>query len=504
MKYSVSDGITPTTIIVSAALISILILPVGFYDLEVNQENINTTSTTTIAAAFATIDTDYPESAPPPSKGPVIKYPNLKAEVVFKGLSYPTGMAFLDQDDILVIEKDTGIVRRIINGTMLQKPLLDVNVATQGHRGMLGIAVSNISSSSLDREISNNNTTQASNTNITKYVFLYYTAATTVDGEDITEGKQPLGNVVYRYEFANNKLVNPKLLLGLPATPGSIGNGGKILVGPDDDNVYVTIGGIGINGHQTKAQNIQNGKGPDGTSGILVITQDGKEAIKGGSILGSNKDPINKYYAYGMWNSFGIDFDPVTGKLWDTENGVVFGDEINLVEPGFNSGWNKIDGIWLRGYAIEDTEHHAVSSQQEANNLLVDFGGKGKYSLPEFTWFNDVGPTAIKFFNSDKLGKQYKNDIFVGDIINGNIYHFKLDQQRTGLLLSSNGPLADKVVSSYDKKIDEIIFGEGFGGITDIQIGPEDGYLYILTFDKTQGTIYRIVPTTTTTTAATN
>jgi aldose sugar dehydrogenase len=491
MNYSESDGVTLARIIVSTALILILILSAGFYDLQDNQENFNNITTT----ALAVIDTDYPESALPPSKGPVIKHPNLKAEVLFKGLSYPTGMAFLDQDDILVIEKDTGIVRRILNGTMLQKPLLDVNVATQGHRGMLGIAVSNIPSSSLDRGISNNKTTLTSNTNITKYVFLYYTAATTVDGEDITEGKQPLGNVVYRYEFANDKLVNPKLLLDLPASPGPIGNGGKILVGPDDNNVYVTIGGIGINGHQTKAQNIQNGKDPDGTSGILVITQDGKEAIKGGSILGSNKDPVNKYYAYGMWNSFGIDFDPVTGKLWDTENGVVFGDEINLVEPGFNSGWNKIDGIWLRGYAINETESHLAPKQTD--NILVDFDGKGKYSLPEFTWFDDVGPTAIKFLSSDKLGKQYENDMFVGDIINGNLYHFELNKQRTELLLSSNGPLADKVVSSYDnKKLDEIIFGKGFGGITDMQIGPKDGYLYILTFDKTQGTIYRIVPNT--------
>ena len=498
MNYSESDGVTLARIIVSTALILILILSAGFYDLQDNQENFNNTTTT----ALAVIDTDYPESALPSSKGPVIKHPNLKAEVLFKGLSYPTGMAFLDQDDILVIEKDTGIVRRILNGTMLQKPLLDVNVATQGHRGMLGIAVSNIPSSSLDRGISsNNNATQTSNTNITKYVFLYYTAATTVDGEDITEGKQPLGNVVYRYEFANDKLVNPKLLLSLPASPGPIGNGGKILVGPDDNNVYVTIGGIGINGHQTKAQNIQNGKDPDGTSGILVITQDGKEAIKGGSILGSNKDPINKYYAYGMWNSFGIDFDPVTGKLWDTENGVVFGDEINLVEPGFNSGWNKIDGIWLRGYAINETESHLAPKQTD--NILVDFDGKGKYSLPEFTWFDDVGPTAIKFLSSDKLGKQYENDMFVGDIINGNLYHFELNKQRTELLLSSNGPLADKVVSSYDnKKLDEIIFGKGFGGITDMRIGPKDGYLYILTFDKTQGTIYRIVPNTTMTVEA--
>ena len=64
---------------------------------------------------------------------------------------------------------------------------------------------------------------------------------------------------------------------------------------------------------------------------------------------------------------------------------------------------------------------------------LIDFGGKGKYSSPEFTW--DVAPTAFKFLNSDKLGKQYENDMFVGDINNGNLYHFELNQQRTGLLL---------------------------------------------------------------------
>ena len=51
-----------------------------------------------------------------------------------------------------------------------------------------------------------------------------------------------------------------------------------------------------------------------------------------------------KYYAYGIRNSFGMDFDPVTGNLWDTENGPSYGDEINLVEPGFNSGWQVVQG----------------------------------------------------------------------------------------------------------------------------------------------------------------
>ncbi|MGI8831622.1 MAG: PQQ-dependent sugar dehydrogenase, partial [Nitrososphaeraceae archaeon] len=244
---------------------------------------------------------------------------------------------------------------------------------------------------------------------------MYYTSIQGNDGEDITQDKQPLGNIVYRYEFADNKLAKPKLLLNLPATPGAIGNGGKILVNLNDDNLYITIGGIGVDGHKTKAQNVKNGGEADGTSGILVITQDGKQVSQNG-ILG-NKDPINKYYAYGIWNSFGIDFDPITGMMWDTENGVVFGDEINLVEPGFNSGWNKIDGIWLRGHPINETESYPVAKQ--TGELLVDFNGKGKYSPPEFTWFDDVGPTAIRFFNSDKLGVVLTQFGYIFDYLHG-------------------------------------------------------------------------------------
>jgi hypothetical protein len=81
--------------------------------------------------------------------------------------------------------------------------------------------------------------------------------------------------------------------------------------------------------------------------------------------------------------------------------------------------------------------------------------------------------------------------MFVGDIKYGNLYHFDLDEQRQGLLL--DGPLADKIAE--DEEIEQLIFGSGFGGITDIDVGP-DGYLYVLSFD---GTIYRIMPTTTNT-----
>jgi len=429
------------------------------------------------------IDSKYPELALSSPKGPIINDPQFKAEIVFKGLRYSTSMVFLGPNDILVAEKDSGTVRRIVNGAMLQQPLLDVNVATYGHRGMLGIAVDSSLLENRSGELHNNNSTATPT--IPTYVFLYYTEAQGQDGDDITKGKEPLGNRLYRYELVNNKLVNPKLLVDLPATPGAIGIGGKVMVGPDN-NVYVTIGDVGIDGHDTKAQNVQNGLDADGTSGILRISKDGSAILPG--VLG-NKFPLNLYYSYGIWNSFGIDFDPVTGNLWDTENGLIFGDEINLVKPGFNSGYTKIDGIWLRGYPIDQTEKHIAPRDPRD---LVNFDGKGAYHIPQFTWFRSVGPTGITFFNSNKMGFQYENGIFVGDIINGNIYHFRLAPNRTELLLPT-GPLEDRVVNSSDT-LDGIIFGRGFGGITDIKVGPDDGYLYVLTFDSSQGTIFRIVP----------
>src|SRR4030095_13413337 len=72
---------------------------------------------------------------------PTITDPNLKVEKVSDGISFPTNMAFLGSDDILVLEKNNGTVQRIVNGVMLREPLLDVNVANQVERGLLGVAI---------------------------------------------------------------------------------------------------------------------------------------------------------------------------------------------------------------------------------------------------------------------------------------------------------------------------------------------------------------------------
>src|SRR5919202_6284101 len=382
----------------------------------------------------------------------IAKDPNLKVELVTQGLRSPTSMAFLGPNDILVLEKESGIVQRIIDGKMLPQPLLQVPVSTTSERGMLGIAT-------------------AKHSNGPMYVFLYYT-------KDGGGGPQSLANVLYRYELSNDQLINPKLLLNLPALRGPNHDGGKVVIGPDS-NVYTVIGDL--RAHRTQAQNVVNGPPADSTGGILRVTQDGQPVSS--APLGQGSTPLDLYYAYGIRNSFGIDFDPVSGKLWDTENGPTFGDEINLVEPGFNSGWVQVQGIWTVEGSLKKGP---VNPNPSAN--LVDFGGKGKYRAPEFIWTKPVAPTALKFLNSAKLGSKYQNVMFVGDIKNGNLYHFKLNQDRTGLVLSGTLP---KKISNKPQDSQPIIFASGFdGGITDLQVGP-DGYLYVAAF---AGSIYRIVP----------
>ena len=136
-----------------------------------------------------------------------------------------------------------------------------------------------------------------------------------------------------------------------------------------------------------------------------------------------------------------------------------YGDEINLVVPGFNSGWNKVQGFW-------EPKGQAPGKITYLPKGLFSYNGTSTYRTPELTWYQPPpGLTGIKFLNSDKLGKNYENDMFVGDFHNGNIYHFKLSHDRTRLQLDP--PLQDKIANNLEETRN-VIFGEGFGGITDL------------------------------------
>jgi hypothetical protein len=118
---------------------------------------------------------------------------------------------------------------------------------------------------------------------------------------------------------------------------------------------------------------------------------------------------------------------------------------------------------------------------------LVSFEGS-KYSDPIFSWRQAEGITDIEFLNSTTLGDRYSFNVFVGDINNGNLYFFAVNDERDGIIADGAG-LQDLVADNRDE-VSVVTFGTGFGGITDIETGL-DGYLYILTFG---GDLYRIVP----------
>ena len=393
---------------------------------------------------------------------PIPNDSRLSIERIYEGDFIPSSMSFVGPSELLVLDRDEGKVFKITDGNVASGSLIDLDVGTIGYRGLLGIAIAT------DK--------------IPNFVFLYFTRTPSEDGQDESNPHLKLiRNEVYRYQLVDNKLVNGKLLLSLPALPGPRHMGGKIAIGPDN-NLYVSVGDLDGSFTQsefeTMTQNYRNGSFPDGRAGILRITQDGTPDGKG--ILGSSY-PLNLYYAYGIRNSFGFDWDPITNNLWDTENGPYFGDEINLVYPGFNSGWAEVQGLWKPNLDNMGGLFRDIRG-------LESFGGNGIYSEPKFTWIPPVAPTAIKFLNSDKFGPEYENDLLVADANEGNIYHFELDDDRKNLKLGDS--LFDKIANNIDE-LDDLIFASGFGRITDMEIGP-DGTLYVLSTHNDKSSIDRI------------
>jgi glucose/arabinose dehydrogenase len=370
--------------------------------------------------------------------GPAVRDPGLAVEVVVDGLESPTSMAFLG-DNIMVIEKSGGV--RLVSGGELVD-VLQIEVNDEVERGLLGIAVPEDERS----------------------VFLYMTEE---DGE--------MRNRVYKYGWNGSALGSRTLILDLPGEPGPFHNGGKIAIGPDGF-LYAVIGDVNAGGGMLDNQ--LPGRPLDDKSVILRVDRDTGAPAEGNPFYGygGEMEKLQRYYAYGIRNSFGLDFDPVTGALWMTENGPDAYDEVNLVEPGFNSGWHKVVG--------------PISRTNVTMGDLMAFNGS-KYQDPTFSWYYPVGVTDIEFFGSNKLGEEYENNVFVGDINNGNLYFFTVNESRDGLEL---GGMEDRVADPVgDDVLGEarlLIIGERFGRVTDIGTGP-DGFLYVLAYED--GKIYRIM-----------
>ncbi|MEA2983810.1 MAG: hypothetical protein QOD94_64, partial [Alphaproteobacteria bacterium] len=109
---------------------------------------------------------------------PTILDPDLRVRVVVDSLVTPISLAFIGRRDILVLEKNTGIVKRFVNGTVT--PVLDLAVNFASERGLLGIAL---------------HPSFPSNPS----VYLYWTESTTGADSNVLTETPLLGNRVDRF-----------------------------------------------------------------------------------------------------------------------------------------------------------------------------------------------------------------------------------------------------------------------------------------------------------------
>jgi aldose sugar dehydrogenase len=495
-----------------------------------------------------------------PGDSPTLTDTNLTVRPVVTGLSFPTSFAFLGPNDILVLAKNSGQVLRVVNGAVTQT-VLDLAVNNSSERGLLGIA--------LDPDFANNH-----------FVYLYWTCRAPQPADPFTPSMREcadtpefgpdtdnllevplLGNRIDRFVWNGSTLTFDHNLIKLhtfqndgapdPPNQGDAAqpargnhNGGAMKFGPDG-KLYLFFGD---NGRRGQMQNLPSGPTPTGGgptvrddqfggpeadnahfSGVILrLNTDGTApadnpffsagAAMGGEV-GAN---VQKIFAYGVRNSFGIDFDPVSGALWDEQNGDDSFDEINRVEPGMNGGWVQIMGpvSRLAEYRQIETTFTELPNQpvptlqqlrwpptniantpEEAKARLFMLPG-AHYKDPEFSWKHVIAPAAIGFVKSQALGPEYAGTLWVGDAVpepmGGPLFRFRLTSDRQKIA-TDDPKLQDGVADNEDDhdltESESLLIGTNFGIVTHIETGP-NGNLFILRLtdgsSPTSGALFEI------------
>lgn len=233
---------------------------------------------------------------------------------------------------------------------------------------------------------------------------------------------------------------------------------------------------------------------------------------------------LHKIFAYGFRNSFGMAFDPYSGRLWEAENAESSFDHLNYIEPGQNGGWIQIMGPaervpeykHIETHGIDCDNGHPFSDDWQVRykpDLLADTPEGALSHLfmlpgahfrnPEFSWRYDVAPAAVGFVTGSALGPEYDGNLFVGNgqdvdkaLHQGYLMRFQFNADRTAFTLPDDPHIVGKGAENNCKNdgtgSEGLVIGMNFGIVTDIQTGP-NGNLYVSSFfpDRTIYEIYR-------------
>ena len=446
-----------------------------------------------------------------PASGPSMLDPNLSVKTVVTGLSQPTSMAFIGNNDFFVLEKNTGKVQRVTNGAV-QSTVLDLAVNSASERGLLGIALH-------------------PNFLLNGYVYLYWTESSTgVDSTNLADVAL-LGNRVDRYIWNGSTLTFDRNLIHLHAYQADANqplrgnhNGGVLRFGPDG-KLYILMGD---NGRRGLLQNNQLGPVPDDQFGgpepdnnhltgfILRLNDDGSTPADNPffnastPLTGEAAANIKKLFAYGVRNGFGLAFDPLSGNLWDQENGDDAFDEMNRVTAGSNNGWVEMMGPSSRVAQFKQIETtYGTGDLQQVRwppSLIADTPAAAlarlymlpgaHYNDPEFSWKYAIPASPLGFVSGRGIGPQFEGDMFVGAartfLVGGFLFRFKLTPDRLHFSFTDSR-LNDLVADNLDKfditESESLLIGRDFGITTDIETGP-NGDLYIVS--NTNGAVYEV------------
>ncbi|HUF29041.1 MAG TPA: PQQ-dependent sugar dehydrogenase [Gemmatimonadaceae bacterium] len=459
--------------------------------------------------------------------------PNLEVSTyVATGLSQPIGIVFLGAGDVLVSEKASGQVKRVINGVVQSLPVLDLAVNSASERGLLSVVLHPAFPS-------------------TPYVYVRWTESSTGEDTNVISAVPLLGNRVDRFQWNGSTLTFDLPIIALRArqtdnvpVPGHPGtnnpnengnhNGGVMRFGPDG-KLYIFHGDVGRRGW---LQNLPKGPfltapfvddtfgGPEPDSAhlagvILRLNDDGTSPVDnpffavGASMGGQAGANLQKIYSYGHRNGFGMDFDPYSGALWETENGDDAFSELNRVVPGMNGGWIQIAGPLARfpqfksietllfGRSLQQVRYpptRLAYTATLARSRMFMLPGAA-YVDPAFSWKYEIAPAGTTFVAGTALGPEYDGTLWLGSArsfqqvggTGGSLYRFWLTSDRLGVDVSGDPLLADRVADNLTKfdatESESLLIGRGFGATPAIEQGP-DGNLYVVSM--TDGAIYRI------------
>jgi glucose/arabinose dehydrogenase len=343
----------------------------------------------------------------------------VRVVTMASGLSHPWSLAFLPNGDILVTER-VGKLRVVRDGRLDPEPM-------GGVPPVHAVRLSGLMEILPHPKFAQN-----------QLVYITYT-------KDVAGGM--VATTLARGRLDGHNLVDVKDLLICDPWAGDGGSGSRLAWGADG-MLYMTTGAS--NGNAAQEPGSLRGK-------ILRLRDDGTPAP--GNPFAGRPGYKAEIYSLGHRNSLGLAFNPVTGDLWNNENGPYGGDEINVIKAGGNYGWPKVS-----------------FGREYTGPKLLNFA-EGMIG-PIVFWAPSIAPSGMAFYTGDRF-PEWKNNVLVGALLGGAV-------QGVGHLerITFN--------QDWDETARQSLLTDLKQRIRDVRQGP-DGLVYVLT-DEDNGALLRLEP----------